>query len=239
MEHQQWLACRVRCLAVCEPIPERCRLRLLPLINQFLHEPRIPQENGVLKHTAPAPIVQHRRDGLKVLFIPLRRLPRAGREPDIRVCLVERPDVIRSGFDLCGIKYNIEFVVSQIFLASIIFKNHAVVPMFFGVANNRCFCNVIRELFRGQFHLVRIFHFEIGFNDTVSSAFICHALCIIPAFTEEVRSVLLLESIKFRIRPVVHHLRCPVRIHDLTRALRVILPVPKPALELLRLCYIF
>ena len=83
MEHQQWLAFRVRCLAVCEPIPERCRLRLLPLINQFLHEPRIPQENGVLKHTAPAPIVQHRRDGLKVLFIPLRRLPRAGREPEL------------------------------------------------------------------------------------------------------------------------------------------------------------
>ena len=91
MEHQQWLACRVRCLAICEPIPERCRLRLLPLINQFLHEPRIPQENGVLKHTAPAPIVQHRRDGLKVLFIPLRRLLCAGGEPE----LTDRRRVVR------------------------------------------------------------------------------------------------------------------------------------------------
>lgn len=79
---------------------------------------------------------------------------------------------------------------------------------------------------------------ELGFNDTVSPAFICHALCIIHAFTEEVRPVLLLESIKFRIRSVLHHFRCSVLIDNLARVFRVVLPVAEPALKLLRLCYI-
>ena len=38
---------------------------------------------------------------------------------------------------------------------------------------------------------------------------------------------------------MVDHLRRPVRIHDLACRLRLVLPIAKPTLELLRLCYIF
>ena len=40
--------------------------------------------------------------------------------------------------------------------------------------------------------------------------------------------------LQLRIGPVVHHLRRPVRIHNLARLRRVVLPVSEPLLEILR-----
>ncbi len=40
--------------------------------------------------------------------------------------------------------------------------------------------------------------------------------------------------LQLRIGPVVHHLWRPVRIHNLARLRRVVLPVPEPLLEILR-----
>ena len=44
---------------------------------------------------------------------------------------------------------------------------------------------------------------------------------------------------KLRRCPVIHNLRRSVCIHDLACTFRVVLPIAKPAFELLRLCNIF
>ena len=54
----------------------------------------------------------------------------------------------------------------------------------------------------------------------------------------QVGDIFRVKCVKIASRPVIHHLRRPVLVDHLAGVLRVVLPIAKPPLELLRLCYI-
>ena len=158
----------------------------------------------------------------------------------IVVPAVERPDVVRRRLDLILQEHDVECLRLNVRIR-VVLDDHTVVSAAFGFVDNRLFISGIGELPGRQLCPVRILHIKIERPDSavLPGALLRHGFRIVDAFRKPIRPALRLKHREIRARPVVHRLRRSVLVYDLARMFRMVLPIPKPTLELPCFCLIF